>query len=716
MFLAVLMVLTLAAIPAGAAGEQSDPQVISYELTSTNGRSTVSIGSGSKVDLKVKLVNTAIKTSDIASASDLDINKLLDSFTQNGTTQVHIDSSGDEPLALTINFQDLTYTGSGQSCRFMIGYKSLSIPYDEVFFTVKECVEYREPIVDEYTQIIERQAPVVEITRDRLNTVIEPGQQFIVNVNIKNCGSTDMMEPVAKFTVSDDIVLLEGSSSRVLPRIRPDKTESFSLSLMALDEIENPSQSLTVEVSFAYNNGSSTVRTTATEKLNIQAKTFTKNGDDDKDADAPQARISRQALGKISAGDTFTVGLTVENTGERAMISPRLKLTPSDSLMILEDSSSKLLSDIAPGEKRTVNIKMKALDEIKAASQAIDCALDYKYMAGNNKKQATLEEHIVIPCAVSESGSGAEKGKPNVIVSSYSYGGEQVAAGQSFALSVSFYNTSDEINIENLILTVEPAEGVTIISDSNTSFYKFLPKNDSRSRVIRMKAMPTAAGPVKLSLKFTYEYVTGGKRYEASSEENITVPVYQPDRFEITKKEGELVGTQFEEMYITLDYVNKGKGTVSNVSAEIEGDVEAVSSFVNLGNIESGKSGTIDFIVTPQEIGVQELTVKVTYEDADENEVVREYPVTLNVEEYVDYSDMYDEEYDDAEEGGSGGVPFYVWIIIAAAAAVAVIVIVKRRKKKKKSLEKVNDFKWEDDDEEPQDENTAPESGEEESK
>ncbi len=210
--------------------------------------------------------------------------------------------------------------------------------------------------------------------------------------------------------------------------------------------------------------------------------------------------------------------------------------------------------------------------------------------------------------------------------------------------------------------------------------------------------------------------MTGGKRYEASSEENITVPVYQPDRFEITKKEGELVGTQFEEMYITLDYVNKGKGTVSNVSAEIEGDVEAVSSFVNLGNIESGKSGTIDFIVTPQEIGVQELTVKVTYEDADENEVVREYPVTLNVEEYVDYSDMYDEEYDDAEEGGSGGVPFYVWIIIAAAAAVAVIVIVKRRKKKKKSLEKVNDFKWEDDDEEPQDENTAPGSGEEESK
>jgi hypothetical protein len=121
------------------------------------------------------------------------------------------------------------------------------------------------------------------------------------------------------------------------------------------------------------------------------------------------------------------------------------------------------------------------------------------------------------------------------------------------------------------------------------------------------------AKPVNVSFK--YEYVDNNKRIPVSSQMQITVPVYQPDRFEITYPAVPVMVYTGEETSVTMNYVNKSKTSILNVEAVLEGNVETYTPVQNLGNMEPGKSGTVAFAVTAWEAGQAEFTIKFTYED-----------------------------------------------------------------------------------------------------
>lgn len=51
----------------------------------------------------------------------------------------------------------------------------------------------------------------------------------------------------------------------------------------------------------------------------------------------------------------------------------------------------------------------------------------------------------------------------------------------------------------------------------------------------------------------------------------------------------------------------------------------------NLGNFEPGKSGTIAFLMTPEEAGEVKVTLKVNYEDANQELKTKEFPMTFGI-------------------------------------------------------------------------------------
>jgi hypothetical protein len=108
-----------------------------------------------------------------------------------------------------------------------------------------------------------------------------------------------------------------------------------------------------------------------------------------------------------------------------------------------------------------------------------------------------------------------------------------------------------------------------------------------------------------------------------------------------------------EETVLTLAYVNKGRGDISNVEAVVEGDgVDTPARTQYLGNIIAGGSGNIGFALTPNQEGEIPLTLKIAYENADQQLVTPEFPVTLQAEE----PPML-EETDFEEPEASGGHP-----------------------------------------------------------
>lgn len=88
-----------------------------------------------------------------------------------------------------------------------------------------------------------------------------------------------------------------------------------------------------------------------------------------------------------------------------------------------------------------------------------------------------------------------------------------------------------------------------------------------------------------------------------------------------------------KEAVITIAYINKGKSEAANLSATLTGDIKALSKVQNIGNIESGRSGTIEFIVTPEKSGVAQFTIDVSYEDASGQAIKQSFPVNLAVAE-----------------------------------------------------------------------------------
>lgn len=292
-------------------------------------------------------------------------------------------------------------------------------------------------------------------------------------------------------------------------------------------------------------------------------------------------------------------------------------------------------------------------------------------------------------------GEGSEPVKiqtatPHIIISKYTYGGESVQAGKKFDLSIEFRNTSKSLAVENILMSVETEEGLTITNSSNTFFFENLGAGAVHSQKIPMKAlnMDKSSSP-SCTVSFTYEYVDGDQRLEKTAQERIAIPVTEPDRFELEAPKDLTPAVAGQEYTLSVPFNNKGKGTVYNLEAYVEGDMTTLSPKQNLGNIDSGRSGSIDLILTPQEAGDHTFKAVIAWENTAGEEVKKSFKLTLPVQENIPA----------APEGGEmmlmeEETPSIPWGWLAAGLivlAAAAFWWLRSRKKKKATLAKPGD-------------------------
>ena len=295
----------------------------------------------------------------------------------------------------------------------------------------------------------------------------------------------------------------------------------------------------------------------------------------------------------------------------------------------------------------------------------------------------------------SSGGEGSEPVKiqtatPHIIISKYTYGGESVQAAKKFDLSIEFRNTSKSLAVENILMSVETEEGLTITNSSNTFFFENLGAGAVRSQKIPMKAlnMDKSSSP-SCTVSFTYEYVDGDQRLEKTAQERIAIPVTEPDRFELEAPKDLTPAVAGQEYTLSVPYNNKGKGTVYNLEAYVEGDMTTLSPKQNLGNIDSGRSGSIDLILTPQETGDHTFKAVIAWENTAGEEVKKSFELTLPVQENIPAAPEGGEMMPMEEE-----TPSIPWGWLAAGLivlAAAAFWWLRSRKKKKATLAKPGD-------------------------
>ena len=222
---------------------------------------------------------------------------------------------------------------------------------------------------------------------------------------------------------------------------------------------------------------------------------------------------------------------------------------------------------------------------------------------------------------------------PYIIVMSYDYGGSEIAAGQEFPLTISFYNTSAKVDVENIIMKLTMPEGLMLTNSSNTVYIPWLSRKQKMEKSFQVKASPTVdQGSYQVELSFKYQYLSGNTRQDHESGESIAIPVVQLDRFQVdapTLPESINVG---EEYYLSITYVNKSRTQIYNLSGGITGsNLQNPGQQQHLGNLEAGKDGSIDFSILANEPGEVSGEIILSYEDANMTPKQVTIPYTIPV-------------------------------------------------------------------------------------
>lgn len=287
---------------------------------------------------------------------------------------------------------------------------------------------------------------------------------------------------------------------------------------------------------------------------------------------------------------------------------------------------------------------------------------------------------------------------PYIILENYSAGSGSVEAGSSFPLSFTCRNTSAQVDLENIIVTVTPSEGLQISGGTNSYYVPVLSKNDRFEKTIQIDALTSAKAEAhKITLAFSYEYVNNGTRQRGEISQNVSVNVVQEDRFSIDPISGLMESSVGEEIYIVSKYVNKSRGDIYNVSATITGNFPGSGQIQHVGNVAAGVSGEVEFNITPDTAGPLSGTITYTYEDAMGNTKELTCPVQTTILEAPSMDagmmfpgDMGMEEEPEVEPTSGGFLQqltnpgsWQMWTVLGVAVVVAIVVVKKVQQKRR---------------------------------
>ena len=276
---------------------------------------------------------------------------------------------------------------------------------------------------------------------------------------------------------------------------------------------------------------------------------------------------------------------------------------------------------------------------------------------------------------------------PNLLVRTSSYG-DSVTAGQAFDLSLGLYATDGNENLDDVIVSLTLPENISLNGGSLSSYLGTIcPK---QTRDVTFQVMPASGftGTVaSITVNMTGTGSVTGK--EVSGTTTISVPVSQPDRFEVGQLElsGDTIYVG-DTGSVSLSYVNKGKNPVSNLEARLTGTNLGAGGYQYLGNLAAGTEGSVDFDIVPDAAGTVSGIITLNYEDASGNPQTISKDFSVSAEEMNMDDFNYDPSMDDTQPEQTG-MPVWAWVLIGVCGAVVVIVVivvVVRKRKKAKAL------------------------------
>jgi len=387
------------------------------------------------------------------------------------------------------------------------------------------------------------------------------------------------------------------------------------------------------------------------------------------------------------SGKAFDLQINIKNNGSATAKNVKVSFDElsKDTFFRTGDYADLSFSNISGGQKVTGSVHLMASKDLESGYTPLKITL--KYLDAGEEKSTTCQ--VFVP--VSGSGEG-ESAVPRIILSKYSMDRSVISAGDVFVFSFSLQNTSLSKAVNNLKISVSSDDGVIIPNSGSNSFFtrSIQPGKDASFRLeLSVKA---DAESKSYPLTFSIEY-EDNKGTQLTSSETISLPVMQPQKLVIQNQSYPTEANVGSPSSVSLEYINKGKGTLYNLSVSIEGDVTtADGGSVYIGNLTSGSMDSLEMEITPNTVGEIPCKVVFTFEDASGQESRIEEPFTMTAGEALPQdADAMDALAQAAPPEAGGGLPAGAIAAIVAAAVVATVFLIKRKKKKARLAQEAED-------------------------
>ncbi len=427
----------------------------------------------------------------------------------------------------------------------------------------------------------------------------------------------------------------------------------------------------------------------------------------------------------LKYGGNTTLTISIQNTSSQMMKDIVMELggLAAGQITVRDGMDVQRLVELAPGASSSFTYSLHADESVTNGTAILTATVscgtassggsgDTSDGTGGAASSAESTAKIFVPCAGKpEESSGGEGGEgstltPQVIIESYSYGEEpSVVGGSTFTLTMTLRNTSATTAIENVKMVVSSAAdettgGVFTPANSSNSFYidRVAPGGtftESIDLTVKADASPKSYG-VDIALDFQAK--EGSNYQDLKSTETITIPVTQPDRFEVEDVQISDYNYVGDSIYCSVSYVNMGKNPIYNLTISVEGTgFSTAEPSAYIGNVEAGSGDYYEPSLTADMAGPVEGKIILTYEDAAGNQSTVERPFSTTVQEM-----MVDPGLDMPVEPvvEETGLPLAGKIAIGVGAGVVVVVVVvvvlKLRKKRRRKA--VPDFDEDDED------------------
>lgn len=523
------------------------------------------------------------------------------------------------------------------------------------------------------------------------NAVITPGKESTVTVTFNNVTNYNAFYAYALLTPNEDNTKIFGDDgtnyiSKDVGSLGRNGNTSVKFTFTPSVDLKPGTYDMTVKL--VYKNRQGTVFAGSDSVFNLK---LTVDTGTPVDLSIPESSVEE---GRAKYGEPFTLNLKLANNGQTIARDVRVKLNnlSADKIFQTGTYDSPTIQAIKGFEVVPLTFYLMASEDIATGYYPIELEISYKDKGdADEPTKKTLTVYVDVEGSPDKEDEDDKISVPRVILDNYVLNPSTVNMGENFTFSFTIKNTSTERTVKNLQVSLTSSEGTVMPASGSNSFYvaELGPEQSTTLNLQMTTKYDVEKTTYPLTLNFNYE---DAKANPYTSDVNLTIPVFLPTKLTLQNQNYPESGMVNQGNYLSFEYINKGKGTIYNLTVSVEGNIQTdIGSSSYIGNVDSGYSDSMEIMVTPLEAGVQNCKLILTYEDAAGNQLRTEEPFVMAVEEELPMEDpgMMDPGMVEMppEEGGLPGWLLPLGGVIVLVAAATAFVVVRKKQKAKKLAE-----------------------------